>query len=147
MASQAVGWHEICCLHYEGCLTIKWERKSLLCMTVKMYTKCLPICLRWCLWVYVRGSCFLQRWHICIKCAITCLSRPSVTSCEMRRKQEDFNCNLQRCSHCWIHPGPNRASPSHFQSFDGSCRSNWGCIGVVCLPQVVNNNKAYDLKL
>lgn len=61
MAFQAVGWHEICCLHYDGCLTIKQERKSLLCMTVKMYTKRLPICLSGCLWMDVCGSIFYRR--------------------------------------------------------------------------------------
>lgn len=56
MAFQPVPRHKICCLHYEGCLTIKRDRKSLLCMTVKMYTKHLPICLSGCMWVYVCGS-------------------------------------------------------------------------------------------
>lgn len=31
---------------------------------------------------------------------------------------------------------------SRFQSFDGSWGWKWRCTGVVCLPQVVNNNKA-----
>lgn len=36
---------------------------------------------------------------------------------------------------------------SHFQSFDGSWGWKWRCTGVVCLPQVVNNNKAEMKKL
>lgn len=152
MAFQPVRWHKIHCLYYEGCLTIKCgeevaalhDNKNVHKVFAHMSGVGACGCMR-----VVAVHHFLQKWHIFSDCTIIFFFFLSFWYLfhPLQRNIRAFWTVIYKA---FIIVGstmikgelPTSARAFHFQRFDGSWSWIWCSTGVVCLPQVVNNNKA-----